>query len=110
MDPGALALNVVSDVPSALLISADHGPPSGSLNEPRPNTCDTPSTDVWSAGGVTVGGVAWVRISQAPQPIVPAPRRWMPGMKSRSVTLVLGRLSRRVQVVPRSFDTNPPRS
>src|SRR6266540_1049876 len=73
--PGLLAVKAVSDVPSPQLISTDQGPPSGSLNEPRPKTCDAPSTDVWSAGGFTVGGVAWVRISQAPQPIVPAPRR-----------------------------------
>src|SRR5262245_27518354 len=101
---------MVSDVPSPHVMSTVQEPPSGSLNEPRPNECDAPSTDVWVAGGFTVGGVACVRIAHAPHPIVPAPRRWMPGMKSRSVTRVLGNVSIRVQVVPRLVGTYAPRS
>src|SRR6266705_1445941 len=104
MVPGAAALKMVSGLPSPQLTSTVHGPPSGSVNEPRSNEWTPPSIDFWLAGAVTVGGGLTVSSSQPPRPIVPAPTRLRPGIKSRSVTLVLGRLAKRVQVVPRSVD------
>src|SRR5947209_6725461 len=50
-------LMVVCPVPSFQSTSTAHGPPSGSLNEPRSKVCGAPSTELWSAGGVRFGAM-----------------------------------------------------
>src|SRR5919204_6969 len=56
MPPALASVNVVAAEPSPQSTLTAHGPSSpGSVNEPRLNDFDVPSSAVWSAAAVTTG-------------------------------------------------------
>ena len=65
------ALNVVSVVPSPQLTSTAQGlSVPGSVKEPRSKLAELPSSLVWSAGAVTVGGT-FVTLTASVYSLVP---------------------------------------
>src|SRR2546423_1202974 len=58
--PGA-AMVKLSLCPSPQSTSTVHGLSApGSVKEPRSKLCDAPSSELWSAAAVTLGGTLWI--------------------------------------------------